>query len=62
MNDIMPMDTNMIIKAQIISLEETQHRAIREAAMGMPGAVTRLKAIDDKIVALRAQLTPGDVT
>lgn len=40
----------------IASLEASQHRAIREAALGNPGAAARLQSIDDQITALRADL------
>lgn len=49
---------NDILKSKILALESTQHRAIREAALNMPGAVARLQALDNQIAALRAQLTP----
>jgi len=41
---------------QIAMLEASQHRAVREAALGDPAAAATLKAIDDQIKALRAQL------
>lgn len=50
-----PNDT---IKAKIALLEFTTMRALREAVLGVPGAVGRLQAIDTVITALRAQLTP----
>lgn len=40
--------------AQIVTLETSQHRAHREATL--TGDHTRLQAIDDQIVALRAKL------
>lgn len=47
--------TNADIQAQIDALEKGQHRAIREATIGTLGAIDRLKALDAKIAALRAQ-------
>jgi hypothetical protein len=41
---------------KIASLEASQHRAIREAALGGLGAAARLQSIDDQISALRADL------
>lgn len=49
---------NAAIQAQIVALESTQGRAIREAAIGMAGAVDRLKALDASIAALRVKLQP----
>lgn len=46
------------IKAQIQTIEATQDRAVREAALGMAGAKERLQAIDSQIVVLRLQLQP----
>lgn len=43
--------------AQIAMLEASQHRAIREAALGKTGAGARLQAIDDQIAKLRQQLS-----
>lgn len=45
---------NVHIKYQIASLESSQGRALREAALG--GNKARLQAIDDQIAALRSQL------
>jgi hypothetical protein len=42
--------------AQIAALEAGQPRALREAALGLPEGLERLKAIDAQIVGLRAQL------
>jgi len=42
--------------AGIAELEHSQHRAIREAALGLPGAVERLNEIDNKIAALRGDI------
>lgn len=42
--------------ARIEQLERSQHRAIREAALGQAGAGDRLKAIDQEIAQLRADL------
>lgn len=44
------------ILAQIAAIETKQPRALREVALGIDGAVDRLRAIDDEISALRAQL------
>lgn len=41
---------------RIAQLESTQHRAIREHALGFSGAPARLKAIDDEIASLRSHL------
>jgi len=41
---------------QIVQLEATQHRAVREFIGGDPTAAAHLKTIDNQIVALRAQL------
>lgn len=41
----------------IEALERSQHRAIREAALGGAGALARLQAIDAEISALRASLS-----
>ena len=49
-------ETNAPVIAQITALESTQHRVVREAALGKAGAAARLQAIDDQIVVLRAQL------
>jgi hypothetical protein len=46
---------NANIKAQIIALEMTQLRTMREITLGDTD-LTRLQAIEDQIVALRAQL------
>ena len=42
--------------ARIAYLESTQHRAIREHALGTPGAEQRLKDIDAEIASLRSDL------
>ena len=47
-------DLNAPIKAEIVALEATQHRAIREATL--TGDKTRIQAIEDQIAALRAKL------
>lgn len=49
-----PGPTAEEIKAQIVSLEAKQHRAIREATL--TGDKTRIQAIEDQIAALRAKL------
>ncbi|WP_295755986.1 hypothetical protein [Undibacterium sp.] len=43
---------NAAIQAQIDVLEKGQARAVREAALGIDGAVDRLKALDLKIRAM----------
>ncbi len=45
------------IKTQIAALESTQHRAVREATLGVTGALAKLQDLDAKITALRVQLT-----
>ena len=58
MDTEIPFSANMLLKAQIIALEQTQPRLVREALLNLPGAVARLQALDTQIAALRAQLTP----
>lgn len=53
-----PFSANTLLKLQIASIEQTQFRAIREAVLGLPGAVARLQALDTQIAALRVQITP----
>lgn len=45
-----------IRRAEIKALESTQGRALREAAIGIPGALGRLQTIDAQITALRVQI------
>lgn len=52
-----PLTGNALIMVQIASLEVTQHRAVREFICGDQTAITRLKALNNQITALRAQLT-----
>lgn len=47
---------NAPIFAQIAALESNQARPLREAALGVSGAVDRIKALDYKIAALRSTL------
>jgi hypothetical protein len=47
---------NASVFGQISSLEDTQARSLREAALSLPGAADRLTALNDKIVALRGTL------
>lgn len=47
---------NAEIYAKIAELEAKQPRALREAALGYGGATDRLKAIDEEISALRADI------
>lgn len=53
----LPPSQNDLIKAQIVELEATQHRAMREHVLGDPDAAARLQSIENEIVTLRAQLT-----
>ena len=46
---------NSVIDAQILALESTQHRTVREAALNQPGAVGRLTSLDAQIATLRGQ-------
>lgn len=55
-----PQPLNDIIQGQIDALETKQARALRELALGDPQALARVQTIDTQIVALRAQLTPGN--
>jgi hypothetical protein len=43
---------NMLIQSQIDSLEKGQARAVREATLGIDGAMDRLKALNLKIRSL----------
>jgi hypothetical protein len=43
-------------RIRIAQLEASQHRAVREAALNLEGAIERLKAIDAEIAELRKQL------
>jgi hypothetical protein len=45
-----------VVFARIHALETSQGRAIREATLGDPAAMKRLKDIDAEIAALRAEL------
>lgn len=47
---------NRALLEQIAALEASQSRPLRELALGMGGALERLKTMNDKIDALRAQL------
>ncbi len=44
------------VMLQINQLESRQPRALRELALGLPGALERLRDIDNQIIALRANL------
>ena len=44
------------VRLQIMALERSQARPLRELALGVPGSLDRVKAIDDQIAVLRAQL------
>lgn len=48
---------DLVARWQITGLEASQARAVREFILGDPSAKGRLQAIDNQIVALRAQLT-----
>lgn len=50
------VDNHYAAMAGIARLEAAQHRAVREFALGLPGAADRLTAINTEIAALRAQL------
>lgn len=52
----MPADVRTAALVAIAALESKQGRALREAALGMAGAVNRLKTLDTQIAALRAKL------
>jgi hypothetical protein len=52
------MTPEQLIKLQIRDIEGRQARAIREHLLGDTTALARLRAIDNEIAALRAQLTP----
>ncbi|MHB8814465.1 MAG: hypothetical protein ACYDAE_14505, partial [Steroidobacteraceae bacterium] len=43
---------------RIAALEQQQLRPLREQALGMPGALERLREIDHQIAALRAYVRP----
>jgi hypothetical protein len=43
-------------RAQLHAVEQSQGRAIREAVLGQPGALERLRALDEQIEKLRALL------
>lgn len=42
--------------ARIAQLEASQHRVVREALLGIPGARVKLSEIDDEITSLRSQV------
>lgn len=48
---------HQVAVAKIEALEQSQSRALREAALGLAGGRERLQAIETQIVALRADLT-----
>lgn len=52
------MVQNADLLAQIEQIEARQHRAVREAVLGLPGAVQRVADTEARIAALRAQLVP----
>ena len=45
-----------VVVGAMIAIEARQARVIRECALGQPGAVERLQAMEDEIAALRATL------
>ncbi len=47
---------NAPVIAEIQAIEATQGRALREAALNMPGAAARLQVIEDKIAGIRSKL------
>lgn len=47
---------NATLKQQIVTLENGQSRAVREAALGIAGAVARLQVLDAQIISLRGKL------
>jgi hypothetical protein len=49
-------DKRAVARSRIAQLEASQHRAVRELALGTSGALQRLQAIDSEIAALRADL------
>lgn len=50
------LDAHRIAHADIVALEASQPRALRENALGVAGARERLQSIEDQIAALRAKL------
>lgn len=50
------IDRRSLALSQIAQLEASQHRAVRESALGIAGAAARLTAIDTQIAALRGDL------
>ena len=50
------IDQRARASARIAQLEVSQHRAVRDAALGFAGAIARLQSIDDEIAALRSDL------
>jgi hypothetical protein len=51
-----PLAIKREARAAIARLEASQHRAVREALIGIAGAADRLKAIDEQIAAHRKDL------
>lgn len=49
---------NVGVRASINMLENEQHRALRELALGSTTALLRIQDIDAQISALRAQIVP----
>ena len=52
-----PLEPARQAMARIAALEGRQHRALREHALGVAGAIGRVAAIDAEIAALRVLLT-----
>lgn len=51
-----PSEQNAPILTQITQLEGGQSRAVREAALGIAGAVPKLQTLNNQIAGLRKQL------
>lgn len=50
------LNRNNSARARIAQLENSQHRLVRECALGNSNSKTKLREIDDEIVSLRSQL------
>lgn len=51
-----PAVTAEMLKSRMVTIESQQSRALREAVIGMPGSLDRLKSVDKQITDLRAQI------
>jgi hypothetical protein len=58
----LPFSADDLLKQQIIGIEQSQFRAVREAVLNLPGAVERLQALDNDIATLRGKLSKPDVS